>query len=128
MQDDRQQAARERQEDRQEYGEDFWEEGYGYYGPAYWHGGVWVGDWDEVHVVHIDDDEGVEWAGVVAGFAIGTAITAATFQSATTQAGCALSEVQVNGQTYFHCGNTWYARAMQEGEVRYLVVAPPPGF
>ena len=123
MQDDRQQAAKKRQEDRQEYGEDYWEEG-----GAYWHGGVWVGDWDEVHVVHIDDDEGVEWAGVVAGFVLGTAITAATFQSATTEADCTLSEVQVNGQTYFHCGNTWYARAMQDGEVRYLVVAAPPGF
>jgi hypothetical protein len=122
MQGQRQDAAANRQEDRQEYGEDYWEEG-----GAYWHGGVWVSDWDEMHVVHIDDDEETEWAGVVAGFAVGTAITAATFQSANSGVGCTLSEVEVDGQTYFHCGNTWYTRAMQEGEVRYLVVAAPPG-
>lgn len=124
MQDDRQQAASERQYERQEYAEDYWEEG----GGAYWHGGVWVGAWDEVTVIHIDDDEDTEWAGVVAGFAFGTVISAATFQGATTESGCELSEVEVNGETYFHCGDTWYSRAMQGGEVRYLVVAPPPGF
>lgn len=123
MQDDRQQAAWARQQDRQEFYEDAWEEG-----GIRWRGGVWVGDWDEVTVIHIDDDEEVEWAGVVAGFALGTVVSAATFQSATTEAGCTLSEVQVNGENYFHCGNTWYTRAMQEGEVRYIVVPPPPGF
>jgi hypothetical protein len=126
MQDDRQQAGSERQASRQEYNEDMWEEGYGYYGPTYWHGGVWVGDWDEVHVYHLDDDEGVEWAGVVAGFALGTVVSAATFQSATTEAGCALNEVQVEGQTYYRCGDTWYVKAMQQGEVRYMVVPAPP--
>jgi hypothetical protein len=123
MQDDRQQAASDRQYERQEYGEDYWEEG----GGAYWHGGVWVGGWDEVTVIHIDDDE-AEWSGVVAGFMFGSVISAATFQNATTKSGCELSEVDVNGETYFHCGDTWYSRAMQGGEVRYLVVAPPPGF
>jgi hypothetical protein len=100
MQDDRQQAAQDRQGDRQEHAEDYWEEGYGYYGPAYWHGGIWVGDWDEAHVYHVDDDEGVEWAGVVAGFARGTVIGAAVCGSAPSGAGGAVTAGGVDGQTY----------------------------
>jgi hypothetical protein len=123
MQDDRQQAADSRQYERQEYAEDYWEEG-----GAYWHGGVWVGGWDEVVVIDIDDEEDTDWSGVVAGFMLGSVVSAATFQNATTQSGCELSEVEVGGETYFHCGDTWYSRAMQGGEVRYLVVPPPPGF
>jgi hypothetical protein len=70
--------------------------------------------------------EGVEWAGVVAGFALGTVISAAVFESATSDAGCAVTAVEVDGQTYSRCGDTWYVRAMQEGEVRYMVVPAPP--
>jgi hypothetical protein len=126
--EDWQQHLEDQQQDRQQYynnvREDIEEEG-GYWG----YGGVWVGDWDEVHVISIDDDdEEADWALLVAGWAIGTAITASTFSAATTKAACTLEEIVVAGVTYFRCGSTWYSRAMQSGEVRYIVVAPPPGY
>ncbi|HEU4428765.1 MAG TPA: hypothetical protein VFT98_08425 [Myxococcota bacterium] len=121
--EDRQDYAKEGREDWQEHSEDMWEEGGG---GAYWAGGVYVGG--PVHVVHYGYYNDNEWAAVAAGFVIGTAITAATYQSATTKSGCTLTEVNVNGTDYFRCPPTWYIRVMQGGEVNYVVVAAPPGF
>ncbi len=126
--EDRQQHREDMQQDRQVYAnnvrEDIEEEG-GYWGG----GGVWVGDWDEMHVVSIDDDdEETNWGAVIAGLAVGTAITAATFSAATTKGDCTPQEITVEEVGYVQCGSTWYSRVMQSGEVRYIVVAPPPGY
>jgi hypothetical protein len=113
MQDDRQDYAKKAREDWQEYAE--WDEG----------GGYWVGGWYGP-VVYDDDD--VEWVTLMAGIAIGTALSSAAYHSMQTETKCSPTEVVVDQITYMKCGSNWYNRVMQGGVVNYVVVAAPPGF
>ena len=113
MQDDRQEYAKKAREDWQEYAE--WDEYHGY----------WVGGW---YGPVIYDDDVDEWATFIVGISIGTALSAAAYESMRTETQCQPTEVVVDQITYMKCGNTWYNRVMQSGGVNYVVVAPPPGF
>jgi hypothetical protein len=35
--------------------------------------------------------------------------------------------VDVGGQAYYQCGESWYQKVYSGGEVSYLAVAPPAG-
>jgi len=59
--------------------------------------------------------------GVVTGMAIGSTMTAATFNAQ--KASC--STLVVNGTSYYQCGSTWYQPSSQGGNVTYVVVNPP---
>lgn len=41
---------------------------------------------------------------------------------------CTSSTIIVGGITYYRCGNTWYNRAHQSGDVVYIVVTAPAGY
>jgi hypothetical protein len=87
--------------------------------------------WDDVEWdhVHIYDDDDFEWnSGAWMMMTIGTAVTVAAFSSMSQQQGCNLFQTEVNGTTYYKCGNTWYIEAVTGGNVQYVAVAPPPGF
>jgi hypothetical protein len=113
MQQDRQEYAKKAREDWQEYAE--WDEG----------GGYWVGGW--YGPVYHDDDVD-DWVVFVSGLALGTALSSAAYSSMKTETKCTPTEVTVNQITYLKCGDNWYNRVMQGGQVNYVVVAPPPGF
>jgi hypothetical protein len=61
---------------------------------------------------------GLAVAGAVA---VGTAVTAAAFQSLS----CPMTPMVVGGYTYYQCGSTWYQPAYQGSQVHYVVVNPP---
>jgi hypothetical protein len=112
QQEDRQQSASQRQEDRQDFYEDEVQPygGYRYYGSG----------WE-------DDDFA---AGMVTGFVVGTTLSMAAAQSMSSspQASCTMTTVPVAGATYYQCGPNWYQKSYTEGEVTFVVVAPPPGY
>lgn len=113
MQEDRQEYYDKARKEWQEYAE--WDE----------HGHYWVGGW---YGPVIYDDDDTEWVTFVAGIAIGTALTSSAYRSMQQETQCAPQEVVVDGVTYLKCGDHWYNRVMQGGNVNYVVVAPPPGF
>jgi hypothetical protein len=39
-----------------------------------------------------------------------------------------MTAVPVAGVTYYRCGPNWYQKAYANGEVAFVVVAPPPGY
>jgi hypothetical protein len=58
---------------------------------------------------------------VAGALSIGTAITAAAFQSLS----CPVTPVVVGGYTYYQCGSTRYQPAYQGSQEIYVVVNPP---
>jgi hypothetical protein len=111
MQDDRQQWADAELDDH-------------YYGGYYGHG-----------VVVVDDDDDDAAAALMAGLALGTVVTAAAMQSATTRSttsgtapACTMTKVTVGSDIFYKCGSNWFQKALANGEVTYVVVKPPPGF
>ncbi len=128
--EDWQQHIDESREDRQKYAnnarndwQDFYEEGGYYYGGYY--GGYY--GYPPVVIVHYDDHD-EDWEAALAGFALGTALTSASFSSMQTSTQCSLSEVTVNEVKYFKCGSTWYNRVIEGTEVQYVIVGAPPGY
>jgi hypothetical protein len=63
-----------------------------------------------------------EWYEDRQSWAVGAALTAATFRSLS----CTPTTVVVGSTTYYQCGSSWYNRAYQGGQVTYIVVNPPP--
>lgn len=59
--------------------------------------------------------------GVAAGMAIGSTMTAASFNAQ--KSSCSM--LVVNGTSYYQCGSTWYQPSYQGGNVTYIVVSPP---
>ena len=127
--EDWQQHADDAREDRQKYQknaredwQDFYEEGGG---GGYYYGGYY----GYPHVVYYDDyHDNNDWTIALAGFAVGTALTATAFSSMQTNTACTLSEVSVNGVRYFKCGSTWYNRVIDGTNVNYVIVSAPPGY
>jgi len=76
----------------------------------------------------IDDDYHDGWAAAIAGFVVGTTLTAASFSSMQSNTACSLSEVTVNGVRYYKCGSTWYTRVMDGSNINYVVVSAPVGY
>jgi len=82
-----------------------------------------------------DDDDDDAAAALLAGLAIGSIVTMAAMQSATTKSvssgsapACTMTQVTVNADTFYKCGSNWFQKALANGEVTYVVVNPPPGF
>ncbi len=100
--------------------QDFYEEGGG---GSYYYGG-YSGHY-HVYDYHEEDDD---WAILIAGMAIGTALTSASFSSMQTSTKCSLSEVTVNGVRYYKCGSTWYNRVIDGTNVNYVIVSAPAGY
>ena len=46
-------------------------------------------------------------------------------QQQASTAGCTMTQMVVNGVTYYQCGSTWYKPVYQTGQVAYQVVSPP---
>lgn len=40
---------------------------------------------------------------------------------------CSKTVVIANGATYYYCENVWYQPSYTQGEVKYIVISPPPG-
>jgi hypothetical protein len=113
MQDDRQEYAKKAREDWQEYAE--WDE----------HGAYWVGGW---YGPMIYDDDVDDWLVFATGLAVGTALSSSAYSSMKSETNCQPTEVTVDGISYLKCGDHWYNRVMQGGQVSYVGVAAPPGF
>lgn len=108
--EDWQQHQNERREDWQEYADDHYEE----YGHGYWYGGNWHG---------YDDDD---WAAFAAGAVLATGVVIAA--STLAESSCTMSNVVVNGETYYRCGSNWYQKGIQGSDVVYIVVTKPAGY
>ena len=115
-----------RREDWQDYGnaaredwQDFYEEG----GGGYYYGGYY----GHYHYYDHHEEDG-DWAILITGLAVGTALTASSFSSMQTSTKCELSEVVVNGVRYFKCGTTWYTRVIDGTNVSYVIVSAPAGY
>jgi hypothetical protein len=63
-------------------------------------------------------------AAIVGAFAIGTMLSTTDFYALP----CAPTTLEVNGVTYYLCGDNWYIRGYSGGYVVYVVVDPPPGY
>lgn len=114
-QDNRQDFASDAREDRQ----DFWDDR------------IEDVDWNEVDWDHWEvwEDDDFEWGlGTWMTIAVGTAVTAAAWNSMQQQSGCNLQQVEVNDRAYMKCGNTWYIEAWSGEEVHYVAVDPPVGY
>ncbi len=114
-QDNRQDFASNAREDRQDFWDDRIED-------VDWN----EVDWDRWEVWEDDD---FEWRlGTWMTIAVGTAVTAAAWNSMQQQSGCNLQQVEVNDRAYMKCGNTWYIEAWSGEEVHYVAVDPPVGY
>lgn len=98
----RQDALSQRQEDRQEFAEDF--------------------DWDEYDTWESDEMD-FFW-GASFGFVTGMVFTSAAMNDMS----CTMTPVTVDFVGYYRCGPTWYTRTLSGGDVTYVVVNPPPGY
>jgi hypothetical protein len=111
--EDWQSHANQDREDRQGYRSDAredWQD-YGESGGGYYYGGYYRGYGYPAYPT----------GGVAAGMAIGSTMTAASFNKQ--KASC--TTLAVNGMTYYQCGSTWYQSSSQGGTVTYVVVNPP---
>ena len=111
-QDDRQDWADNAREDRQDF----------------WNDNIEEVDWDEVDwdEYHVHDDDDFEWSsGAWFALGVGTVLTVSAWNTMTTQPTCNLEQLEVNGQKYMKCGNTWYIEAWSGDQVHYVAVAPP---
>jgi hypothetical protein len=122
--EDWQQNQSQRQQDRQNYGnearedrQDAWDDELDDID------GVWYGGYGHVHVYDADD----YWAGAAA-IAVGTALTFAAFDAMAQDTGCTMSQVTVEGVSYYRCGPDWYAKVVEGGDPSYVVVKPPAGY
>lgn len=107
---DRQDFAKDRQEDRQDF----------------WDNQIEDVDWNEVDWDEYEVHDHFEWnTGAWMALTVGTIITVGAWNSMTQQAGCNLESVEVNGQKYMKCGNTWYIEAWSGDQVHYVAVEPP---
>jgi hypothetical protein len=128
--EDWQQHRQDMQDDRQDYAnharndwQDFYEEGGGYY-----YGGYYGGYYGHTVVVVDYDEHDDDWEAALAGFALGTALSSASFNSMQAGTQCSLSEVTVNEVKYYKCGSTWYNRVIDGTNVNYIIVSAPPGY
>lgn len=71
---------------------------------------------------------GDESAGPSLGRPIGSVLRPGAFEQMTQQPDCALFQIEHAGARYSRCGDTWYVEALAGGEIRYVVVEPPPGY
>jgi hypothetical protein len=62
--------------------------------------------------------------GAIAAFAIGTMFSTTEFYALP----CAPTTLEVQGVTYYLCGDNWYIRGYSGGNIVYVVVDPPPGY
>jgi hypothetical protein len=107
MQQDRQDWRDQNREDWQDYGNEHQQDRQDY-----------INNYDDYY--H-DDHHGYYGAGVVAGAMIGSALTAAQFN--TVSSSC--SSLTINGLTYYRCGSTWYQPAYKGDQVTFIVVTAP---
>ena len=65
--------------------------------------------------------------------AVGTAVSVSAIQAMSQPAQdqptpCAMTPVTAADATYYQCGPNWYQKSYANGELVYVVVAPPPGY
>ena len=125
QQDSRQEHQNNMQDDRQDAYHDAYHGG-GYYGGGY-HGGAYYGGGYHGGAYYGGSGNTAAAAavGVAAGMAMGSMMTASQMQSQTNSSGCSMTNVEVNGITYAHCGSSWYQPVYKEGQLAYQVVKAP---
>jgi len=107
--DDRYDNRDDVRDDRQDFADDVRDDRYDYYG----HGRYYYDDND--------------WAKIFAAgaiVAVGTAVAVSAFQSTS----CPSSYAIYSNTTYYQCGDTWYTKGYQSGEVVYIATTPPAGY
>jgi hypothetical protein len=100
QQEDRQSYGQQQQQNRQDFAEDY---------DDYHHGG------------YHPSTAGAFAAGAVTGAVIGSTMTAASYNAMTAPK----TIVVVGGVTYYQVGTTYYQQVYQGGSVTYVVVNPP---
>ncbi len=106
-QDDRQEHHDENREDWQNYGQDRQQ--------------------DRQDFIEDHDDYRYRYpaapyaAGLLTGMAVGTSLSAVQFSNL----GVSCNTLDIQGETYYSCGSTWYKKVFNNGQVAYIVVNAP---
>jgi len=112
--DERYEQRDDTRNDRQDYADDVRDDRQDFYEDnRYGHGRYYYND---------DDWLKAFTAGTV--IAVGTAVAVSSFQSTS----CPSTTTSYNGVDYYKCGNTWYTKGYQSGDVVYIASEPPAGY